>query len=84
MLSVSTPALQQLHSSLMASTDADKCFRLMPKDAANLTLKYMELQEDDRTFEFDGRTVLAVPKELETFCTDKVLDVNDEGRLELA
>jgi hypothetical protein len=84
MLSVSTPALQQLHSSLMASTDPDKCFRIIPKDAANLTLKYMELQEDDRTFEFDGRTVLALPKELEPICANKLLDINDRGALELA
>lgn len=83
MLSVNTPALQQLHSSLMASIEPDKCFRIVPKDSANLTLRYMELQVDDRTFEFDGRTVLALPKELEPLCANKVLDVNDEGVLEL-
>lgn len=38
MLSVSNPALQQLHRSLPESTHANKCFRIMPKDEINLTL----------------------------------------------
>lgn len=84
MLSVSEPALEQLHSSLIASTQTDKCFRIMPKDASNLTLKFTEVHDDDRTFEFNGRTVLALPKRLEPFCTGKVLDVNEKGVLELA
>jgi Fe-S cluster assembly iron-binding protein IscA len=84
MLSVTDPALQQLHDSLAASTDSQKCFRIMPKDAANLTLKYMEIESGDRTFEFKGRTVLALPKELEPYCEDKNLDINERGSLELA
>lgn len=83
MLSVSSPALEQLHSSLSASSNDEKCFRIMPKDAATLTLKYMEIKSDDTTFDFNGRTVLALPKELESYCDDKNLDVNDRGGLEL-
>lgn len=83
MLSVSTPALEQLHSSLLASVDQDKCFRIVPEDAASLTLKYTEVEATDKTFDFKGRTVLALPSELENYCADKALDINDDGKLEL-
>lgn len=84
MLSVSNPALEQLHTSLQVSDNAEKCFRIVPKDARSLTLEYMEFEDSDETFEFNGRTVLALPKELQPFCADKELDVNDTGSLELA
>jgi hypothetical protein len=84
MLSVSNPALQQLHGSLPESTHANKCFRIMPKDETNLTLKFMEVEESDTTFEYQERTVLALPKDLAPLCKNKRLDVNDEGQLELA
>jgi Fe-S cluster assembly iron-binding protein IscA len=84
MLSVTDTALEQLHESLENANDQAKCFRVMPKDAANLTLKYMNAETSDRTFDFKGRTVLALPKELEPYCMNKQLDVNDSGRLELA
>jgi len=83
MLSVSTPALEQLHSSLSASTSDDKCFRIVPKDTATLTLKYTEIESGDTTFDFNGRTVLALPRELEPYCADKNLEVNDDGGLVL-
>lgn len=87
MLSVTKTALKQLYDSLSAASDADdnaKCFRLMPKDASNLTLSYLEPDAGDRTFEFNGRTVLALPKELESYCSDKKLDVGEHGKLEIA
>jgi hypothetical protein len=87
MLSVSNTALKQLHQSLQAVTDTDgdsKCFRITPKDRSSLTLNYSEPAANDTTFEFEGKVVLAVPRELEEFCNDKSLDVNSEGRLELA
>jgi hypothetical protein len=84
MLSVTDPALRQLHKSLSVSTDDQKCFRIMPKDSANLTLKYMDFESGDRTFDFEGRTVLALPKELEPYCMDKNLGINDKGNLVLA
>ncbi len=88
MLSVTSSALKQLHQSLQAVTDAEdestKCFRITPKDQSSLTLNFSEPAANDTTFEFEGKVVLAVPKELEEFCDDKSLDVNSEGRLELA
>lgn len=84
MLSVSNPALQQLHGSLPKSNSADKCFRIMPQDETNLTLKYMTVEDDDTTFEYEERIVLALPRELAPLCENKRLDVNDDGQLELA
>lgn len=83
MLSVSNPALEQLHTSLKASTNGEKCFRIVPKDERSLTLEYMEFEDTDETYTFNGRTVLALPKELQPFCADKELDINDDGGLEL-
>ena len=84
MLSVSTPALEQLHSSLLSSTDTSKCFRIVPRDEKTLTLRYMEFKDSDKTFEMQGRTVLALPDALAPYCSDKNLDVGKNGNLELA
>lgn len=84
MLSVSNPALKQLHSSLPKSNSAGKSFRIMPQDETNLTLKYMTVEDGDTTFEYEERTVLALPRELAPLCENKRLDLNDDGQLELA
>lgn len=84
MLSVTSPALEQLHSSLLSSTDTNKCFRMVPKDERTITLKYMEFEDSDTTFELKGRTVLALPEVLAPHCENKNLDVNSDGGLELA
>lgn len=86
MLSVTDPALKQLHDTLSDApgSDDEKCFRIVPKDAATLTLAYMEPEATDATFEFEGQTVLALPEELKEYCAERSLDVNDDGKLELA
>ena len=84
MLSVTAPALEQLHSSLLSSDDKSKCFRIVPKDEATLTLEFMEFEDSDTTYEMQGRTVLALPEILAPYCKDKNLDVNSDGKLELA
>lgn len=84
MLSVSNPALQHLHGSMPGSNSANKCFRIVPQDESNLTLKFMPVEDSDTTFEYEKRTVLALPKELAPLCENKRLDVNNDGQLELA
>lgn len=84
MLSVTTPALERMHEALLSSDDNGKCFRIVPKDAATLTLKYMEFEDSDTTFEMKGRTVLALPEILVPYCEDKNLDLGGDGKLELA
>jgi hypothetical protein len=44
----------------------------------------MEVADSDTTFEYQERTVLALPEELSPLCENKTLDLNNEGQLELA
>lgn len=86
MLSVTNAAMQQLNTTLKSvygSNKADKCFRIVPMDETSMTLSLSEPAVTDQTFEFDGNTVLALPKELQSYCEDKRLDVNDDGKLEI-
>jgi hypothetical protein len=87
MLSVSNAAMEQLSDTLQSvsgDTDEELCFRIIPKDATSLTLSLTAPEPTDRTFDHDGTTVLAVPQELDQFCANKSLDVNEDGKLELA
>ena len=87
MLSVSNAAMQHLHQSLTSianSEAAGKCFRIVPKENRYLTLSLAEPAPSDKTFEFEGDTVLALPQELKTFCSDKSLDLDENGKLELS
>lgn len=87
MLTVSNAAMTQLHNSLKSVSDTDthgKCFRIIPRGEAQLALSFAEPAATDKKFEHDGETVLAVPKELQESCAGKTLDVNDDGKLELA
>lgn len=87
MLAVTNAALEKLHESLAAAPDGDdseRCFRMTPRDEANLTLSYAVPATSDTTYKFNGHTVLAVPMELEKFCAGRSLDINDDGELEIA
>jgi len=84
MLTVSTPALEYMHTALLSSDDTNKCFRIVPRDEATLTLRYMEFEDSDETYELKGRTVLALPDALVPYCKDKSLEVGEQGKLELA
>ena len=63
MLSVTDSALDKLQNSLQPSNDNSKCFRIVPKDHATVTLRYMEYKDSDETFDKNGRTVLALPED---------------------
>lgn len=87
MLSVSNAAMLQLHNALQSvagSEEDQRCFRIVPRDEKNLGLSLASPAPTDKTYEFEGATVLAVPKELDGVCDGKSLDVNDDGKLELA
>ena len=87
MLAVTDAAMLQLHNTLQSATKEDndsRCFRIVPKDNTHLTLSLAEPAASDTTFEHEGDTVLAVPRELKEFCESKSLVLNDDGKLELA
>lgn len=88
MLVISENAKQRLHKSLRGRDKPevrDKCFRIVPTAHEHfLTLQVAEPETDDTTFEYNGRTVLALPKALRRICWDKQLRINSEGRLILS
>jgi hypothetical protein len=64
MLTVTEPVLQQLDKAISKSgdTESDKrCVRLVRDEPAGLALKLQVPEQDDTTYEYEGRTVLAVP-----------------------
>lgn len=83
MLSVSNAALEQVGETVAAmgnSHDTESCLRMVRADNG-LALAFEPAQAGDDTFEFKGRTVLAVPDDLADICNDKTLDVDDAGQL---
>ena len=76
----------QLHKALAAARmpdNEDRCFRILPKDDKQLTLKIAKPAESDLTYQYDGTTVLALPKALRPFFEDKRLDIDKIGGLKL-
>jgi hypothetical protein len=88
MLTVTETVLQQFDKAIANASDADneeKCLRIVrSENAGGLSLALQEPAPDDTTFEYEGRTVLAVPESYAKFCDDKTLDIDEEGRLTLA
>lgn len=87
MLTVSEAALERFRETVARmcnSQDDSKCLRFVRSGETGLALSLEMPQSDDTTFDHKGRTVLAVPDELADFCSDKTLDVDDEGNLTLA
>jgi hypothetical protein len=81
MLDVSDAAKEQLHKSLSATDEKDKCYRLIPVDGKSLKLSLAKPAPDDATVEHEGMTVLALPKILQSFVRNKSLDVDSSGNL---
>ena len=87
MLTVTEPVLEQLDKAISKASDREKegkCVRLVKGDEAGLALKLQTPEEDDTTYEFEGRTVLAVPEDCQEVCADKTLDINQDGKLILS
>ena len=86
MLAVTNAAISHLHDSLKAIENSDaegKCFRIVPRNGANLGLSLAEPEPTDKKYEHEGETVLALPKELQPGCAGRTLIVNDDGKLEI-
>lgn len=87
MFSITDAAMQHLYNSLSSSTDPEpggKCFRIVRTDDNNLRLNLEKPVPGDATYDYEGSTVLALPTELQEFCSDKSLDIDENGKLELA
>jgi hypothetical protein len=88
MLTVTDTVLEQFDKAISKAQDADaedKCLRIVrSENAAGLSLALQPPAPGDTTYEYEGRTVLAVPESYAEFCADKTLDIDEEGRLTLA
>ncbi|HZW59788.1 MAG TPA: hypothetical protein VFE85_05790 [Woeseiaceae bacterium] len=86
MLTVSEDALQHFGKTiadLTNSSDGSKCLRLVRSEDTGLALSLERPAADDTTFDYRGRTVLALPEEFADLCSDKQLDLDDKGNLTL-
>jgi hypothetical protein len=88
MFVVSESAKRRLHESLVHSDKPGidrKCFRIeRTAHEQFLTLRLVEPAPQDATYAHEGRTVLALPRSLQTVCRDRRLRANDKGRLVLS
>ena len=88
MLAVSKAAKQYLHSYLNSPEKPEvdgKCFRIVPTSHdLFLTLRLSKPKPDDKTYRYDGRTVLALPKSLQRVCAERRLNIDDDGKLHLS
>jgi hypothetical protein len=87
MLTVTEPVLEQLDKAISKADDTesdDKCVRLVRGEQAGLALKLQSPEQSDTTYEYDGRTVLAVPESCAEICADKTLDISPDGKLILS
>ncbi|HZD51817.1 MAG TPA: hypothetical protein VE175_02115 [Woeseiaceae bacterium] len=87
MLTVTETVLKQFDRALNRAGEADggeRCLRIVRGQDAGLSLALETPEPDDTTYEYEGRTVLAVPEQYADFCADKTLDINEEGKLVLS
>lgn len=87
MLTVTETVLKQFDRALAKAGESgsgERCLRIVRGEDANLSLALQSPEPDDTTYDYEGRTVLAVPEVYADFCADKTLDMNEEGRLILS
>ena len=88
MLTVTDTVLEQFDKAITHASDGDtedRCLRIVrSENAGGLSLALQQPSPGDTTYEYEGRTVLAVPATYAEFCEDKTLDIDDDGRLTLA
>jgi hypothetical protein len=87
MLTVTDTVLKQFDQALAKAGEADsgeRCLRIVRGEDSNLSLALESPEPEDTTYDYEGRTVLAVPEIYADFCADKTLDMNEEGKLVLS
>lgn len=87
MLTVTDTVLKQFDQAIAKAADSgeeERCLRIVRGKDANLSLALESPEPEDTTYDYEGRTVLAVPEVYADFCADKTLDMDEEGKLVLA
>jgi Fe-S cluster assembly iron-binding protein IscA len=88
MLAVTDTAKRHLHDFLTSSDKPEvknRCFRVVQTaHELFLTLRLAKPAPGDKTYRYDGKTVLALPKSLQRVCRERRLHVDDDGKLFLS
>lgn len=88
MLTVTDTVLEQFDKAISRAAEGDaedRCLRIVrSENSAGLSLALQAPSPGDTTYEYGGRTVLAVPETYAEFCADKTLDIDEDGRLTLS
>ena len=64
MLSVTDSALEHLRDAMNQAEDSESCFRMIARDDNTVGLILQRPATGDKTFEYEGATVLAMPETL--------------------
>ena len=84
MLDVTDAALEHLHRALSGiPARGPACFRMSVRGQESLSLVIQSAEDDDRKFDYEGTTVLAMPERLLDVLAERVLDLDDDGHLVL-
>ena len=87
MLTVTDTVLEQFDKAISRAAEGDsedRCLRIVrSENSAGLSLALQAPSPGDTTYDYEGRTVLAVPETYAEFCADKTLDIDEDGRLTL-
>lgn len=87
MLTVTEDAKKMCHATIeqLSSPEAEsKCLRLQKTADSGLTLTFDEPKKSDEIITHDGRDLIAVPEQFVSFCADKTLSLDDQGKLFLS
>lgn len=84
MFTVTDSALQNLARAIKQIEDPkpeNACFRIVPDHNDKLILTIDERKPDDKKYEHNGITVLAVSAKMHNRCDGRTLDSDDSGNL---
>jgi hypothetical protein len=84
MLTVTDAALGRLSDALSQNEpprNKDDCFRMTISDEQTFSIAVQPPEPGDHTFDREGETVLAVPREISKALSSSILDLGDNGGL---
>lgn len=86
MLTVTDDAKKLCHDTIAQLSNPQtesKCLRLQKTEDSGLTLTFDEPKKTDEIITHEGIDLIAVPENFVSFCADKTLSLDDQGKLYL-
>jgi hypothetical protein len=87
MLTITDDAMTICNATISQLSDAQsqsKCLRLVKGADTGLAVTFDIPRKSDELISYEGRAILAVPEKYVDFCSDKTLDLNEDGKLYLS